>query len=314
MNARRLLASLLALTLVGGLPASAGTDKQLRHVRGAVGHQTDAAGEFKPVIGQLVLPDDEFAVTRENANGLLTLPDSSEVALGPNTSVKVGAFNDPTSPNPTTITLQNGSLRFAVKRPVGGKSNYRFVGTSSQIAVRGTTGLFSSAANGDTIACLACEPGDVLVTVGTKTFPLLTGQTLFVSIAGVVTAGAVSAAVLQGFSTAGLSTSATSTTAFAPGIASGAGAGAGAGVSAAAVAGHAASAGLLVGGAAAAAVGVTAISNANKSTPAPAASITPSPTPSPSPSPVGGTAQLKSIQPPAAAPVSTPTPAAHKRP
>ena len=307
MNARRILASFLTLALVGGLPAGAANDKQLRTVRGVVGHQTDAAGEFKRVIGQLVLPDDDLAVTRENANGLLTLPDSSEVALGPNTSVKVGAFNEPTSPNPTTITLQNGSLRFAVKRPTGGKSNYRFVTTSSQIAVRGTIGLVATAANGDTIACLACEPGDVLVTVGAKTYPLLTGQTLFVSLAGVVTAGAVSAAVLQGFSTAGLSTSATSTTAFAPGIASGAGAGAGAGASAAAVAGHAASAGLLVGGAAAAAVGVTAISNANKSTPAPAAAITPAPTPSPSPSPVGGTAQLKSLTPPTATPSPAPS-------
>jgi len=269
--ARRFVALMLSLALVAGLPAGAATDKQLRAVRGVVGHRQTASSDFQRVVGQLTLPDEEFAVTQPAANALLTLPDSSEIALGPSTSVQVGAFNEAAATTPTSVTLQTGALRFAIKRPVGGKSNYRFSTLSSQIAIRGTIGLLSTNANGDTIACLSCEPGDVVVTVGTKTYPLLTGQTLFISVAGVVAASAVTAALLQSFSSAGLSTTATSSTAFAPGIASSAGANVGA---AAVAAGHAASAGLIVGGAAAAAVGAVTISNNNKST-----GSTPQPTP-----------------------------------
>jgi len=323
MNARRLVASVLAAALVASVPAQADTNKQLRMVRGVVGHQTDKNGtDFKRVTGTLVLPDNDFAVTQANANGLVVLPDSSEVALGPATTVRVGAFNDPTSATPTQITLASGTMRFSVKRPAGGKSNYQFATNTSQVAVRGTIGLFSTGPNGDTISCLACDPGDVVVTVGPKTYPLLTGQTLFVSLAGAVTAGAITAALLQTFASAGLSTSAATTTAFAPGVASGAGTGVGASTGAVAGANGAAS-GIVAGGFAAAAVGTSIVASNSNSPPkapattsAPMASPTPSPTPSPSPSPtpsvspspVTGTGQIKSLAPPTATPTSTPRP------
>jgi len=302
MNARRFAAILLSLALLAGLPARAATDKQLRAVRGVVGHKLTASSDFQRVVGGQLLDDDEFAVTQLAANALLTLPDSSEVALGQSTSVQVGAFNDPASVTPTKITLQNGTLRFAIKRPIGGKSNYTFSTITSQVAVRGTIGLLSTDANGDTIACLSCASGDVLVTVGAKTYPLLTGQTLFVSIAGVVAASALTAALLQTFTSAGLSTASTSATAFAPGIATGAGANGGAmGASVA----HGASAGLIAGGVAAAAVGAVVISK-SASTPVP----TPSPTPTQSGS-VNATALIRataSATPTAGSPTPTPTP------
>jgi hypothetical protein len=144
----------------------------------------------------------------------VTLPDSSEVALGADTSVQVSAFNDATSPTPTTIALRNGAIRFNVHHPAGGRSNFRFSTVTSQIAVRGTVGLYQTGANGDVISCLECSTGDVVVTVGTQTFALTTGQTLFVSLAGVVTTAATAAAASTAFSGSGLSTDAAAHSAF----------------------------------------------------------------------------------------------------
>jgi hypothetical protein len=214
------------------------------------------------------------------------LEDSSQVALGPNTSVLFGRLN--AAGNGSTIVLDGGAMRFDVKHPAGAASNYTFRTATSQIAVRGTMGLYSRDANGDTISCLQCDPGDVTVTAGGKVYPLTTGQTLFVSLLGIVTVGATTAAVLQSFASSGLSTSATTPTAFSPGTGSGAGA-SGAGAAAPA-------AGLTAGLAAAAAIAGTVIvtSKSGKTqTPIPAASQIPggvtvkdrNPTPSPTPMP-----------------------------
>jgi hypothetical protein len=311
---RRALAAATGIAiLVAVVPAPAAhaaAQKELQAVRGEVGTQAAKDAPFARVFKKSIVPDDAYAVTHAASNGLVVLEDSSQVALGPNTSVQLGKFNG-ASTTATTITLSGGTMRFDVTHPAGAQSNYVFRTATSQIAVRGTKGLYSSdPASGDTIVCLDCSPGDVQVTVGTgQPFPLLTGQRVFISLAGLITVGAIGAAALQAFSAAGLSTSASSTTAFGAGLgtastAAGA-AGAAAGVSAGAIAGVAA---------AAAAVGVVASSNNRSSTPTPAATATaiPTPTPTPVPGVVTVTGAHGTTGVPTPSPAPTPAPPAKK--
>jgi len=217
---RRWLGSMLAALLVMACPAGAATDKFFTHVRGTTGVAVSKDGALTPVTGQIAVEDDQFAVTRDESNGLLTFPDSSEIALGPNTSVQVGGFSVAKGESGAKVTLVQGTMRFNVRRAQGAHSNYTFVTPTSAISVRGTIALVSAALNGDTIACLACAAGDVNVVVGAHSFALLTGQALSVSAAGAVTAGSIAAGVLQPFAGAGLSTSASSASGFASGIGS----------------------------------------------------------------------------------------------
>lgn len=188
------------------LPVSAAQDARLRAVRGTVGYQAAKTAPFSRVFGALPLSDNFFAVTQAASNGLLVLADSSEVALGANTNVQVGALSQVAAAQPTAMTLVIGAIRFAVRHPAGAQSNYVFSSTTSQIAVRGTIGLYASGANGDTITCLDCGPGDVTVTAGGRSFPLLTGQTAFISRAGTITVNQTVSEELQPFTNAGLTT------------------------------------------------------------------------------------------------------------
>jgi hypothetical protein len=211
---RRPLALLVTAAVIAAMPAGAASQKELQSVRGEVGVSPAKDGAFKRIFGKSVVADDTYAVTHAASRGLVVLEDSSQVALGPNTSVLFGRLN--AAGNGSTIVLDGGAMRFDVKHPAGAASNYTFRTATSQIAVRGTMGLYARDANGDTISCLQCDPGDVTVTAGGKDYPLTTGQTLFVSLLGIVTLGATTAAVLQTFASSGLSTSATSQTAFGP--------------------------------------------------------------------------------------------------
>jgi hypothetical protein len=134
------LATIVGLTTV---VTGAASNKQLQHLKGDVGYQPSVAGRFNVVAGSYVLPDDDFAVTKARSAALLTLPDSSLVALGENTSVQVGAFNNAAAGPGATITVNGGTLRFDIHRPAGGAANYRFVTPTSQIAIRGTVGLLA---------------------------------------------------------------------------------------------------------------------------------------------------------------------------
>jgi hypothetical protein len=250
---------LITAAFLTAVPAGAATDKQLVAVRGTSGYQTTATSEFRRVESRQLLGDDNFAVTQAASNALVVLPDSSEVALGAATSVRVGAFNQPTAVTPTTITLNNGAVRFNVKHPTGGRANYLFQTNTSQIAVRGTVALYKSdPVNGDVISCLVCAPGDVVVTVNGKTFELLSGTTLFISTAHIITTSTSPSAPQQAFQNTGLTTSATSVVAFtaevmaaskaAAAVGSGAAAGAGADTAlGAAVLGGAAVGGIIIG-------------------------------------------------------------------
>jgi FecR protein len=295
---RRLLAVITGVAILAAVPATAASQKELQAVRGEVGTQATKDAPFARVFSKSIVGDDAYAVTHAASNGLVVLEDSSQVALGQNTSVQLGRFNGATS-TPTTITLSGGTMRFNVTHPAGTQSNYVFRTATSQIAVRGTQGLYSSdPATGDTIVCLACDPGDVEVTVGnTKPFPLLTGQRVFISLAGLITVGAATAATLSAFSGAGLSTSASTQSAFASGIGSG-----GAGAGAAGAAGAASSVGAIAGVAAAAAAAAV-VSSSSHSNPS---------TPTPTPSSIPGGVTIHSVTPPTPTPSPSPAPPAKK--
>ena len=278
-NGLRLIALVAAATIVSATPAGADATKDLRAVRGTSGYRTSSTAPFTRVVGRIALNDDAFAVTQVASNALVVLPDSSEVALGQNTNVQIGAFNDATAATPTTVTLQNGALRFAVRHPAGAPSNYRFQTVTSQIAVRGTIGLYATGPNGDVVSCLQCDPGDVVVTVGTQTYTLVTGQTLTISLAGLVSTVAGQATVAQTFAGTGLTTDAAAATAFTPTI----GAAATAAVPASV---YPIAAGVVGAGAAAA-----AISNSTHST-SPVNTIGPIPMVTPTPSAGTGNATL----------------------
>jgi hypothetical protein len=317
----RVLSVVLIAVMVAGIPAQADNAASLKAVRGTVGYETSKDGPFSRVFGSFLVQDNQFAVTQAASNGLLALADSSEIALGENTTIQVGALTQAASAAaPTAVTLVSGTVRFAIKHPAGQQSNYRFQTSTSQLAVRGTVGLYSSGPNGDVISCLDCAAGDVTVSAGGQSFPLLTGQTASISLAGVVTIAATTAIVATTFSSAGLSTSATSAGPFAPGVGT-AGAAGGAG-GAAAGAGIGTASAVAAGAIAATAIGVTAASN--NSTPAPSQSngpntnANPTPTPSPTAAPTqGGAINISShnhaaapaaAAPPVAAPLPAPPP------
>ena len=179
---------------------NAADDTLLRHVNGNVSYRVSQTAQPVAVTSTQVIADEAFAITGRASQGVLTLPDSSLVGLGANTNIQVAAFKRADTGDGTTITIPatGGTIRFQINRPQGGKSNYTFVTPVASISVRGTVGLLTHGPNGDTIACLVCTPGDVSVAVGTQTYGLLTGQTLVVTLAGVVTAGVITAAILQG--------------------------------------------------------------------------------------------------------------------
>jgi hypothetical protein len=296
LSPRALAPLCIVALLVATVPALAqATLNELRYVRGTVGHQTTPTAAFVPLFGRIALDPDTFAVTRPASNALVELPDSSEVALGASTSVQIGAFNDATLPTPTTISINSGAMRFAVRHPNGARSNYRFSSVTSQIAVRGTIALFSSSpANGDIISCLDCAQGDVVITVRAtgRQIGLLTGQTLSVTPAGAAAVDATTPELLTPFADAGLSTIATSPTAFAPGI--------GEHIGGTNVSGAPNAVGIGAAAAAAAAIGITAAdasggTNTQSNNPTFGHTPAPSPTPTTPPTPVP-------------TPVPTPTP------
>jgi hypothetical protein len=296
------LVAVLVAATVPHRTQAAGGSKQLQRVRGTVGYSTVAdAGDFKQVFAKFDLPDDDFAVTRAKSAAVLALPDSSLVALGENTSVKVSAFDSAVASPGATIRVNGGTLRFEIKRPEGGAANYHFETPTSQVAVRGTIGLLAFVNGITTVGCVVCAADSVAVTVGTQTIALATGQFLAVSAAGAITTGALGS-VTAAFSGAGVSVSST------------------AGAATAGVAG--AAAGVIVPAAAAAAAGAaigiaTSQSTAQPSQPTSQPSAAPVVGPTGSVNLTGGArspqaaptmAPLTIPSPPAARPTTTPVP------
>jgi hypothetical protein len=175
---------LLACVMVvdGTSPLQADTgDKELVRVAGSVGYQKDATGAYRPVFGNIVLPDAAYVVTRPKSRGILRLRDSSEIEIGEGTSINVGAFNAAGSGKDNIIVLNNGALKFNIKRPAGGQSNYQFQTPTSQIAIRGTIGIITQFGNVTNVVCLSCSVGDVTATFGSTTATVVTGNTLTIT-------------------------------------------------------------------------------------------------------------------------------------
>lgn len=176
---RAAVRALLAVALAGACSVNAalGTDtpKQLLHVSGTVEYQRDLSDPLHRLFGILELPDDATAVTLAASRAAVRLPDSTEIDIGERSRIRIGAF-DTGGLAPNVVTLEVGAIHFIVRRPAGGRANYRFQTPTSQIAVRGTEGYIVTGPTGTDVYCAACEPGDVTVTVGTRTFPLATGD------------------------------------------------------------------------------------------------------------------------------------------
>ena len=117
----------------------------MARVAGTVQYQWGPDATLHQLFGRLDLPDDALAVTLAQSRAQLVLPDSSEIDIGAQTRVRVGAFNAAATGNPTVIVLELGALHFIVRHPAGGRANYRFQTPTSQIAVRGTDGISSRA-------------------------------------------------------------------------------------------------------------------------------------------------------------------------
>lgn len=185
MLLRRLSVALVTtLCAIGISTASldaAGGDKQLARVKGIVGYEDTASAPFRAIFGRLDLPDNAFAVTQGGAQAILRMPDSSEIDIGENTKVQVGAFNATNTGQSNQIVLNNGALHFNIRHPVGGESNYRFTTATSQIAVRGTEGFLVSGASGTTVVCVSCAAGDVSVQTGSSVTSIVSGQTAIVT-------------------------------------------------------------------------------------------------------------------------------------
>jgi len=288
-----LIAGVFVMSNLLATASRAAEDKVLQRVKGVVGYQPTSTAPLTTVFGRFLLPDNDLAVTRPRSAAVLTLPDSSIVALGENTSVQVGAFDQTAAGPGSTITVNGGSLRFDIRRPQGGAANYHFVTTTSQIAVRGTIGLISFLNGTTNVACLVCATDSVTVTVGTQTFALATGQVLTVTAAGTVVTGALTGTTLGTFSAAQVSTSVvTGPTAATAGIAPAVTTGLPLGTAAAAA-----------GGAAAAGI---AISNAVHASPSPQPLTTPTGNPTATPTPIA-TPQFTPTPTATATPTASPT-------
>lgn len=267
MNAlKRPLFIAFAVFLLAPQIAAGATDKELQHQRGDVRYQ-DGGGQHA-VSGSIALPDNARAITGRRSLALLAMPDSSEIQLGENTDIAVGAFNTTAAGPGSTITVNNGALKFKVSHPTGGRSNYTFATPTSQIAVRGTEGYLVVGPKGTQVVCTKCEPGDVTVTVAGVVTALLTGQVFTALGSGATTTTAVASSstlnspAVNQFSSGANPLGGTGATSDVTASASGASAGAAAGVSAGVAAG------------AVAATAAVAVAAANS--PAPAASSGPS--------------------------------------
>ncbi|MBV8602733.1 MAG: FecR domain-containing protein, partial [Candidatus Eremiobacteraeota bacterium] len=107
-------------------------------MRGTVGVAPTKDGALTPITGQVVVPNDQYAITQAASNGLLKFPDSSEIGLGPNTQVQVGAFTVVNGTAGSQVTLVQGAMRFVVRQSSGAKSNYTFIMPTASLSVRGT--------------------------------------------------------------------------------------------------------------------------------------------------------------------------------
>jgi hypothetical protein len=271
------LTVLFALLPVVASPAD--SDKTLQNVKGSVTYGVGTPTKALGVKSSTTLNDADAIATGADSLATLTLPDSSQIVMASNSSVKVDQFNTTDIAHAKFTVV--GKMRFTVNHPQGAKADYTFSTATGQIAVRGTVGDISANPTGLQVNVYAVSnpalPVQVTLANG-QVFSLAAGQSLVATAAaGAVTASvtAVSQSMFTPFSELGAPANAGSlgiagsTSAAAGGAAAGAATGATTAIAA---------------GAVAAAAVTTTIVNNNSSTPSPAPTPTATPTPSPQPS------------------------------
>ena len=142
---KAVVASLFAV-LVAAAPLSASSDdsKTLTNTKGQVAYgPSNPAANALPVHGRTALSDNDWATTGANSIASVTLPDSSEVLIGQNTTIQMNSFQQ-TDIAHAKFTIQVGKVRFKVNHPQGARADYTFQTTTGQIAVRGTEGDIST--------------------------------------------------------------------------------------------------------------------------------------------------------------------------
>ncbi len=272
--------------------------------------------------GSVALNDNDYAQTAANSLASITLPDSSVVTMGQNSSVQMASFDNTAGLAKATFVVV-GKVRFEVKHPAGAQANYTFQTATGQIAVRGTIGDIAALTNSGgaplglqvNVYALGTSGLPVQVTLVTgQTFTLAAGQSLVVSAAAsgalVSSVGAVSNSTFAPFSQLGAPANAGSlgiTTTTTTTAAAGSAATTTAATTAATTTATTAIAATTVGVAAATTVG----------TQQPKATDSPTPTPSPSPTPTASSTSVPIViqnQPKPAAPAAVPAPGAPSRP
>jgi FecR protein len=173
-DVRRVICLFLLVALGAPAAKAEGSDKQFSRVRGTLQYQLHRQDPFRDIAAQLNLPDDAVAVTLADSQGLLRLPDSSEIDVGSKARFRVGAFSSVVG-KPNIITLELGAMHFIVRHPQGARANYVFITPTSQIAVRGTEGYIVTGPKGTDFYCGDCSEGDVTLRTGTRSIPLTTG-------------------------------------------------------------------------------------------------------------------------------------------
>src|SRR5471030_1031003 len=204
--------------------ASATADKQLSRKSGQVAYKPDDKAAPKNIFGSQIVADDAYAVTGPKSLAQLRMPDSSEIDIGSDTTVKVGAFHQaaPGEKNENVILVNNGIVHFVIHHPEGTAANYKFQTPTSQIAVRGTEGsiFVSTSSTGVTTTTVTIASGSVVVTTGTTQAVVNAGQAVSAAApagtsasTGATMSNTVTAAPGAGTSAAAGTASSTATTA-----------------------------------------------------------------------------------------------------
>lgn len=175
--------------------SSADSDKVLQNIKGSVTYQP-ASGSKQPLAPRASIPlsDNTVASTGGASEASISLPDSSQVLIGQNSTVTLGSFNQTDIANAKFVVV--GKVRFKVQHVGGARANYTFQTSTGQIAVRGTEGDISSNANGLQVNVYELGNPDLPVQVtlnNGRVFVLHAGQSLVATAAGAAVAASVGA-------------------------------------------------------------------------------------------------------------------------
>ncbi|HEX8806124.1 MAG TPA: FecR family protein [Candidatus Aquilonibacter sp.] len=273
---------LLALLPLAASPAD--STKTLQNMKGTVTYGPGSATTSLAVKASTTLSDNDYAKTGPSSLATITLPDSSQILMGSESSVQMASFNQTDIAHAKFVVV--GKMRFTVNHPNGARADYQFSTATGQIAVRGTVGDILAQPGGGlqvNVYALSDPSLPVQVTLANgQVFTLAAGQSLVATAAaGAITASvtSVSQSMFTPFNELGAPANAASL-----GITA---------TTAAATAAASAATTTAIAGAAAAAAVVTTIANSNhSSTPLPSPTATPTPPPTPTPSPQPSTTSV----------------------